>query len=127
MPFESVNALETFERLMERVLHEIARSEYLKYPDDILVFWPNFDTTLQWLTRVLDCPGEEGLKLKARKCQLFQEENRFLCHIASAREIGADPLKCEQVLTRPIPRDLSDGGMTFSCSWGCVPTTDGTF
>ena len=108
MPFGLVNAPATYERLTEKVLPKIAWSECLMYLDDILVFRPDFDTTLQWLTRVLDCPGEEELKLKARKYQLSQEENRFLGHIASARGIGADPLKFEQVRTWPVPRDLHD-------------------
>ena len=41
--------------------------------------------------------GEAGLKLKAKKCQLFQEEIPFLRHIVSAGGIGPDPAKCQQV------------------------------
>ena len=47
---------------MERVLRGIAWSECLLYLDDILVFGPNFGTTLARLERVLDRLGE-GLKL----------------------------------------------------------------
>ena len=46
MPFVLVNAPATFERLMERVLRGIAWSECLVYLDDILVFGPDFGTTL---------------------------------------------------------------------------------
>ena len=77
MPFGLVNAPGTFERLMERVLRGIAWSECLVYQDDILVFGPDFGTTLARLERVLDRLGEAGLKLKAKKCQLFQEEIPF--------------------------------------------------
>ena len=38
----------------------------------------------------LDRLGEAGLKLKAKKCQLFQEEILFLGHIVSAAGIGAE-------------------------------------
>ena len=51
------------------------------YLDDILVFGPDFGTTLARLESVLDRLGEAGLKLKAKKCQLFQEEIPFLGHI----------------------------------------------
>ena len=64
------------------------------YLDDILVFGPDFGTTLARLERVLDRLAEAGLKLKAKKCQLFQEEIQFLGHIVSAAGIGADPAKC---------------------------------
>ena len=58
--------------------------------------------------RVLDRLGEAGLKLKAKQCQLFQEEIPFLGHIVSAAGIGADPTKCKQVRDWPVPRDLHD-------------------
>ena len=57
IPFGLVNAPATFERLMERVLRGIAWSECLVYLDDILVFGPDFGTTLARLERVLDRLG----------------------------------------------------------------------
>ena len=107
MPFGLVNAPATFERLMERVLRGIAWSECLVYLDDILVFGPNFET-LARLESVLDRLGAAGLKLKAKKCQLFQEEIPFLGHIVAAVGIGADPAKCQQVRDWPVPRDLHE-------------------
>ena len=108
MPFGLVNAPATFERLMERVLRGIAWSECLVYLDDILVFGPDFVTTLERLQRILDRLGTAGLKLKEKKCQLFQEEIPFLGHIVSASGVGADPAKCQQVRDWPIPRDLHE-------------------
>ena len=57
------------------VLRGIAWSECLVYLDDILVFGPDFETTLARLESMLDRLGAAGLKLKAKKCQLFQEES----------------------------------------------------
>ena len=96
-----VNAPATFERLMERVLRGIAWSECLVYLDD-------FETTLARLESVLDRLGTAVLKLKAKKCQLFQEEIPFLGHIVSAVGIEADPAKCQQVRDWPVPRDLHE-------------------
>ena len=87
---------------MERVLRGIAWSECLVYLDDILVSGPDFGTTLARLERVLDRLREAGLKLKAKKCQLFQEEIPFLGHIVSAAGIGADPTKCQQLRDWPV-------------------------
>ena len=108
MPFGLLNAPATFERLMERVLRGIAWSECLVYLDDILFFGPDFETTLARLESILDRLGATGLKLKAKKCQLFQEEIPFLGHIVSATGIGADPAKCQQVRDWPVPRDLHE-------------------
>ena len=47
-------------------------------------------------------------KLKAKKCQLFQEEIPFLGHIVSASGVGADPAKFQQVRDWPIPRNLHE-------------------
>ena len=63
---------------MEWVLRGIAWSECLVYVDDILVFGPDFATTLARLESMLDRLGMAGLKLKAKMCQLFQEEIPFL-------------------------------------------------
>ena len=93
---------------MERVLRRITWSECLVYLDDILVFGPDFETTLARLESVLDRLGAAGLKLKAKKCQLFQEEILFLGHVVSAAGIGADPAKCQQVRDWPVPRDLHE-------------------
>ena len=82
-------------RLMERVLRGIAWSECLVYLDDIVVFGPDFETTLARLESVLDRSGAVGLKLKAKKCQLFQEDIPLLGHIVSAPGIGADRAKCQ--------------------------------
>ena len=80
----------------------------LVYLDDILVFGPDFETTLARLESVLDRLGTAGLKLKAKKYQLFQEEIPFLGHTVSAAGIGADPAKCQQVRDWPVPRDLHE-------------------
>ena len=106
LPHIKVNTPATFETLMERVLRGIAWSGCLVYLDDILVYGLDFATTLGRLEIVLDWLGTAGLKLKAKKCQLFQEEIPFLGHIVSAAGIGADPAKCRQVQDWPVPKDL---------------------
>ena len=57
---------------------------------------------------MLDRLGAAGIKLKATKCQLFQEEIPFLGHIVSAAGIGADTAQCQQVRDWPVPRDLHE-------------------
>ena len=96
MSFWLVNAPATFDQLMERVCWGVVWSECLMYLYDILVFGPDFSITLEKLTGVLDRLGEAGLKLKAEKLQLFQEEISFLGHIVSSEGIGA---KCRHMVS----------------------------
>ena len=70
------------------------------------MFGTAFTTTLERLVRVLDRLGGAGLKLRARKCRLFQEEIPFLGPVVSAKRIRADPAKCQQVRAWPVPMDL---------------------
>ena len=116
MPFGLVNALVTLEWLMERQLLGIVWSECLVYLADILVFGPDFMTTLERLTRVLDRLGEARLKLKAKKYQLLQEEIQFLGHIISARGRGTDPSKCEQNRAWPVPKDMHNLSFSLVCA-----------
>ena len=71
MPFGLVNAPATIERLMERVLRGIAWSECLVYLDDILVFGPDFETTLARLESVLDTIGSSGAKIKGQEVSVI--------------------------------------------------------
>ena len=70
---------------------------------------------------MLDRLGAAELKLKAKKCQLFQEEILFLGHKVSAAGIRADPAKCQQVRDWPVPRDLHE------VRSDCVRTTEDIF
>ena len=56
----------------------------------------------------MDRLGTTGLKIKAKKCQLFQEQIPFMGHIVSASGIRADPAKCQQVRDWLVPRDLHE-------------------
>ena len=77
------------------------------------MFGPNFATTLERLQPVLHQLGTAGLKLKAKKCQLFQEEIQFLGHIVSA--------KCQQVRDWPVCPTLR-----YDRLWDCARTIEGT-
>ena len=72
------------------------------------MYGPDFATTVERLQWILDRLGTVGLKLKAKKCQLFQEKIPFLGHIVTASGVGADPAKCKQVKTWSVSRDLHE-------------------
>jgi transposase InsO family protein len=108
LPFGLCNAPSTFERLMERVLHGLQWQILLVYLDDIIIFSKTSQQHLERLDSVFQRLKEAGLKLKPKKCHLFQREVGYLGHIVSAEGISTDPEKIEAIQNWPIPQDASD-------------------
>ena len=108
MPFGLSNAPATFSRLMELVLGGLKWTKCLCYLDDVIVFGADFDTALQNLHDVFLCLRKANLKLKPKKCKLFQTMVRYLGHIVSESGISCDREKVKSVQDWPIPTDVSD-------------------
>ena len=69
-PFGLCDALATFQRLMETVLHDLARDKCFVYLDDVLVVGKTFEEHASNLREVLTYLREAGLRLKPSKCHL---------------------------------------------------------
>ena len=91
MPFGLQNAPATFQRLMTTCLGDLNYSTCLLYLDDIIVFSSTFEEHIQRLHKVFSCLRQHGLKLKPSKCNLLQNEVKYLGHVVSAQGIAADP------------------------------------
>lgn len=104
LPFGLCNAPATFERLVEIVLAELHWERCLVYLDDIIVCWKTFEDMVKNLGEVFERLHEAGLKLKARKCQLFAKEMEFLGHIISEEGVSTVPSKTECIINRPVPK-----------------------
>ena len=103
MPFGLSNAPGTFERLITLVLKGLQFKICLCYLDDVIVFASTFQEHLQRLEEVIARVASAGLKLKPRKCNLFQQKITYLGHIVTAQGVMTDPAKTEQVSHWPIP------------------------
>jgi molybdenum cofactor biosynthesis enzyme MoaA len=68
----------------------------MAYLDDVIVLGKNCADHLENLTRVLDIFKKYNWKLKTKKCNLFQNEIKFLGKIISADGIKINP---ENVVT----------------------------
>ena len=97
LPFGLTSAPATFERLMEKVLHGLTWNTLLLYLDDIVVFAPDFNTHMTRLQEVLERFKGANLKLKPSKCELLQQEVKFLGHIVSKDGVKTDPDKIKAV------------------------------
>ena len=103
MPFGLCNALATFERLMDQVLHGLRWSRCLVYLDDIISFGTTFGDALDNLTSIFERLRMYGLQLKSTKCHLFQTSVPFLGHVVGRRGLECDPKKIEDVKCWPVP------------------------
>ena len=107
MPFGLTNAPATFQRLMDTVLRGLQWEKCLVCLDDIIVFGPTFDETLENLRCVSQRLKAAGLKLKASKCHWFQRSVKYPGHIVSSERIACDPDKIEVVQAWPEPTTVT--------------------
>ena len=108
MPFGLCCAPATFERLMETVLAGLQWDKCLVYLDDIIVVGKSFEDMLENLGEVFLRLRQAGLKLKAKKCNLFAKRVSYLGHIISQDGIATDPEKVKAVADWPVPSNVSE-------------------
>ncbi len=104
MAFGLCNAPATFQRAMQLVLQGLLWKDCLAYLDDVIVLGKSFEDHLQKLTMVLDRFRYHNLKLKPKKCALFQEEVQFLGHVVSRSGVAVNPDHIKAVSEWPTPR-----------------------
>ena len=108
LPFGLCNAPATFERLMDLVMSGLNYESLLVYLDDIIVFSETLEVHLVRLELVFFRLEAAGLKLKASKCHIMQQEVLFLGHVVTPQGIATDPDKIKLVTEWPTPRNLRE-------------------
>ena len=108
LPMGLANSPATFQRCMAQVLKGLIPNSCLAYLDDIIVFGNDFQDTMRNLELVLDRLRQANLKLKPKKCRVFQSEVSYLGHIVSQQGIQTDPKKVESIKNWPTPTDAKD-------------------
>jgi hypothetical protein len=72
------------------------------------MFGRNVEEALGNLEMVFDRLSKAGLKLKAKKCNLFQRKVVFLGHVVSKEGIATDPEKIKVVQNWPVPQNVTE-------------------
>ena len=85
--FGLTGAPATFSRVMNLVLRGLTWEIALAFLDDIMVLGLDFENHLENLRKVLDRFRSYGLKLKPKKCDLFNTKVEFLGHVVSEGQI----------------------------------------
>ena len=106
MPFGLKGAPRTFQRMMDRLLHGLDYRIAMAYLDDVIVYGATIDECLVNLRLVFERIAQANLKLKPKKCSLFQRETLYLGHIISGDGVRCDPDKVKAVKEWTAPRNL---------------------
>ena len=103
MPFGLCNAGASFQRMMESCMGAENLSSCLLYLDDIVIFSETLDQHIEKLDRVLKRLRECGLKVNAKKCDLFKSKIKYLGHWITGEGISTDEDKVSAVKNWPVP------------------------
>ena len=108
LPQGATNSPSIFSRLMSLTLRGLSYLCVLSFIDDCIVIGLTFDEHLLNLQLVLNRFRFARLKLKPKKCRLFQSDVRFLGHLVSGNSIRVDLERVACVKSWPFPRDISE-------------------
>lgn len=97
-----------FQRAMDLVLHGLSWEMCLVYLDDILIFTRTFEEHLVAVDKVFERLASVNLKLKFKKCSLFQREITFLGHVVSQEGLKPDPAKVAAIVEMRTPRNVPE-------------------
>ncbi len=124
MPFGSMNAPSTFQRLVDRVLSGLTWKQCLVYLDDVLIFSRTFEQHLCDIHETLSRFRFAGLMLKPAKCNFAKTEVDYLGFRICEQGIRASDKKLE-AMAKQKPPAITKNLFNFLCSITyyrrCVP------
>ena len=77
VPFGLSNAPAEFQRYKENCFTDVRDKFAFPYLDDVLVYSDDFDSHVDHLRKVFQILRENGIKVKAKKCKLFQKQINY--------------------------------------------------
>ena len=108
MPFGLCNAPSTFERLMENIMCGLQWESLLVYLDDVIIFGKTIEEEMSRMREVFRRLRQAHLKLKPKKCMLFQKSVLYLGHVVTPDGIATNPEKIRDIVDWPIPTCVKD-------------------
>ena len=98
----------TFQKMVTLLMAGMLHTEVLAYLDDCILYGTSISQHLRTLEEVLSRFGNAGLKLKPRKCKLFQEELVYLGFLVNKKGIGPNPERTKIIRELPEPTSVRD-------------------
>ena len=97
-----MNVPAVFQKFMEQNFHDYRDHFVVSYLDDLLVFSSDFSSHLKHLQLTLQRLRKYGVKIKAKKCQLFRRQVGYLGSIvvADGYRLDTNSIKAVKDLVR---------------------------
>ncbi|XP_057734067.1 uncharacterized protein LOC130949335 [Arachis stenosperma] len=108
MPFGLKNAGATYQRLMNKIFHDLIGKTVEVYVDDILAKTTRPDDLLKDLENVFAYLRQHGMRLNPLKCAFAMEAGKFLGFMITQRGVEANPEKCQAILQMKSPGCIKD-------------------
>ena len=109
MPFGLQNAGATYQRLVNKMFHQLIQDgTMVVYVDDLIVKSQAEDDHPQDLEKVFEVLNRYGMKLNPDKCTFGVKGGQFLGFLISERGIEANPEKITVVLNMQPPKTIRD-------------------
>jgi hypothetical protein len=108
MPFGLTNAPAAFQHFINDVLRDLLDHTCLAYLDDILIYSDDPSQHTKHVQEVLDRLINNGLYVKAEKCEFNTTKTEFLGFIVSPDGVGMAPSKVTAVTEWPLPRSVKE-------------------
>ena len=106
MPFGLIDALATFQSLMNDIFHTTLRRYVLVFFDDILIYSKTCEEHLVHLTMIFDTLLQNQLYVNRSKCLFGQQKVDYLGHIISSNGVSIDPKKIQSMESWPTPTTI---------------------
>ena len=107
MPFGLCNAPATFQRLMNEIYGDVLYKFVRVFLDDVLVYSKTEDSHFEQLRETFTRLRKANLKLKPKKCNLFQRKVGYLGHVIDQAGSRPDPGKLDALRTWPQPKTVT--------------------
>ena len=118
MPMGLSCASQSWQRLMNHLIHGHLHEFCCSYIDDLIIFSDTFEDHLEHVDKTLRRFAEAGLTLKLRKCLWAAGEVHFLGHIVQGDSIRPDPEKTAAIRAFRKPRNIHQlRAFLGLCNW----------
>jgi len=108
IPFGLVNALATFETMMNKMLREFLDHRVVGYLDDILIYYEIMEDYIKLVQKVLDRLEHHDLAVSLKKSVFHQEEVEFLGYILKTSGLTMSDTKVKSVQNWAHPRSVKE-------------------